>query len=227
MKNIQYRLIRSNRKTLAIHVTKSAEIEVRAPLDYPEKQIKQLLEANEHWIRTRLAKISEQLEKKQNLKLEPLERLPFLGTEYPVAYSAPGERRLAFNTTRFILPDAPFDELKPLLITLYKKMLRPVIKARVQHWAEIMKVTPSSVKINGAMKRWGSCSGKNALNFSWMLAMADKDAVDYVVVHELAHISEKNHSERFWAIVQPILPDYKATKKKLDLLYKDICDSLF
>ena len=85
-------------------------------------------------------------------------------------------------------------------------------------FAKRMDVTPTAIKINGAKTRWGSCSAKKSLNFSWRLIMADDDVIDYVVVHELAHIAEMNHSARFWALVEGALPDYQSRKAKLKAL---------
>ena len=79
---------------------------------------------------------------------------------------------------------------------------------------------PSAVKINGAKTRWGSCSSKKSINFSWRLIKADDDVIDYVVVHELSHITEMNHSPNFWAIVENILLDYRERKVKLKRLQK-------
>ena len=80
---------------------------------------------------------------------------------------------------------------------------------RVAHWAAVMDLSPSGVKITGAAKRFGSCSAKNSLCFSWRLLLYPPEAVDYVVVHELAHIVHKNHQAGFYALVARYLPDYK------------------
>ncbi|MCL2068918.1 MAG: M48 family metallopeptidase, partial [Oscillospiraceae bacterium] len=89
--------------------------------------------------------------------------------------------------------------LIPQLKAEYIAKAKAYIPARVTHFSKLMNVTPIAVKINGAKTRWGSCSGKKSLNFSWRLIMADDDVIDYVVVHELAHITQMNHSVRFWA----------------------------
>jgi predicted metal-dependent hydrolase len=85
-------------------------------------------------------------------------------------------------------------------------------------FAKQMGVMPTAIKINGAKTRWGSCSSKKSLNFSWRVLMADDSTIDYVVVHELAHIAELNHSKRFWAIVEGVMPDYESREKALDEL---------
>ncbi|MCL2342290.1 MAG: M48 family metallopeptidase, partial [Firmicutes bacterium] len=87
-------------------------------------------------------------------------------------------------------------------------------------FAEQMGLKPRAVKINSAKTRWGSCSALKNLNFSWRLAMADDGVIDYVVVHELAHLREMNHSARFWAIVAGVLPDYRERQKRLKALQK-------
>lgn len=79
----------------------------------------------------------------------------------------------------------------------------------IARFAPRMGVAPSGVKITSAVKRWGSCSAKNSLCFSWRIALLPPEAADYIVVHELAHIRQKNHGPRFYAEVAAVLPDYR------------------
>ena len=85
-----------------------------------------------------------------------------------------------------------------------------------------MGLEPKAVKINGARTRWGSCSRAGNLNFSWYLVMAEEATIRYVVVHELAHLIEMNHSPNFWRIVEQVLPNYKSEREKLKLLQKKL-----
>jgi predicted metal-dependent hydrolase len=206
---------------MAVYITKDAKIEVRAPLRLSEQKIAAFIKEKDTWIRTHLSKVSSQLALQEEKKNAPVDKLLYFGKKLAVTYIQDG-RTLSFDSEKFILPDLPFEELKPSVIDLYKKLLHPVIITRVQYFAALMNVSPSAVKINSAMKRWGSCSGKNALNFSWMLATVDMECLDYVVVHELAHISEHNHSARFWAIVAKTLPTYKSAEKKLKELHQQL-----
>ena len=96
-----------------------------------------------------------------------------------------------------------------------RKNARIVISARVKYFANIMGVTPSNVSINQAKTRFGSCNSKKRLNFSCNVMRYPNEAIDYVIVHELAHIKELNHSKRFWAIVESVLPDYKERQRIL------------
>ena len=83
-----------------------------------------------------------------------------------------------------------------------------------------MAVKPAAVKINGAQTRWGSCSARRSVNFSWRLILAEDNLVDYVIVHELAHLKELNHSPRFWALVAAYVPDYQIRRARLRELQK-------
>ncbi len=94
-------------------------------------------------------------------------------------------------------------------------LAREVIPKKVEYFAKIMGVEPSSVKITGAMTRWGSCSAKNALCFSWRLMLYPEKAMDYVVIHELSHILHHNHSREFWNTVAFYMPDYKDAEQML------------
>ncbi len=94
-------------------------------------------------------------------------------------------------------------------------LAKAVIPQKVEHFAKIVGVTPTGVRITGAKTRWGSCSGKNSLCFSYRLMLYPEKAVDYVVLHELCHILHHNHSKDFWQAVERYMPDYKAAQKML------------
>lgn len=98
---------------------------------------------------------------------------------------------------------------------LLRQQAKEHIPARVAFFSRIMALDPAAVTITSAAKRFGSCSGKNRLSFSWRLMRYPDPAIDYVVVHELAHIRHKNHGREFYALIESVLPDYKERKKLL------------
>ena len=100
-------------------------------------------------------------------------------------------------------------------ITELKALAKAELPRRTAYFAKIMGVTPKSVKITSAKKRFGSCSGQNGICYSWRLMLYPSEAIDYVVVHELAHIRQQNHSPAFYREIEKILPDYKARAKLL------------
>lgn len=89
------------------------------------------------------------------------------------------------------------------------------LPGKVAKYSEIMGLYPTGITITGAEHRFGSCSGKNRICFSWRLMQYPEEAIDYVVVHELAHIRHKDHSKAFYACVEQVLPDWRERRKLL------------
>lgn len=106
------------------------------------------------------------------------------------------------------------------LIASYKKQALKIFTGRTAYFAPLLCVTPAGIKIGSAKSRWGSCNSAGLITFSWRLMLASQDAIDYVVVHELAHLKQMNHSPAFWAIVAQILPHWKERRKELRLLHQ-------
>ena len=92
---------------------------------------------------------------------------------------------------------------------------REIFPQRVEYYARMMGVSYGRITIREQKTRWGSCSGKGNLNFNWKLTLMPPEILDYVVVHELAHRKEMNHSRDFWKIVEQVLPDYQERRKRL------------
>ena len=100
------------------------------------------------------------------------------------------------------------------IITL-KSQAKKILPEKVRHFAGIMAVNPTGVKITSAKKRLGSCSSNDSLCFSYLLMRYDEEVIDYVVIHELAHIIQHNHSKKFYDIVKKYCPEYKKTENKI------------
>lgn len=103
------------------------------------------------------------------------------------------------------------DDKKNELINFAKEYL----PKRVEYYSRLMNVKPTGIKITSAKKRFGSCSGKNSICFSYYLMLYPKEAIDYVVVHELAHIKHHNHSKEFYNFIYEFMPDYKERERLL------------
>lgn len=104
------------------------------------------------------------------------------------------------------------DDAKKAELTSLAKLIIP---QKVESFAKIIRVKPTSVKITSAKTRFGSCSGKNALCFSYRVMLYPEKAIDYVIVHELCHILHHNHSKEFWNEVEKYMPDYKTAENLL------------
>lgn len=102
------------------------------------------------------------------------------------------------------------DDIKEL-----KKAAKVYLKDRTEYFSKIMGLQYGRITITSAEKRFGSCSSKGNISYSYRLMLYPEEAREYVVVHELAHLKEMNHSKRFYSIVESVLPDYKARRRIL------------
>jgi predicted metal-dependent hydrolase len=193
---IDYTLIRSRRKTCAICVS-GGIVTVRAPLRMSRRDIDAFVRAKADWIERRVDETARTAQQRAAFTIKPGDKLRLRGGYITAPNDAEGEK------------------LKALCIKNYKKLAKQHLTERTEHFAAIMGNAPVSIKITSAKTRWGSCTAKKTINYSWRLIMAPDELIDYVVVHELAHLKQMNHSEKFWAEVAKIIPDHKARRAQL------------
>jgi predicted metal-dependent hydrolase len=190
------KIVRTKRKTLAIEVTRDARLIVRAPQRMPHETIERFVEKKRGWIE----KKKREAQKKRALSVPKR----FENGELFWYLVAP----LSFDDG-FALSKKRCADAHALFVAWYKARAKEVIHERLLYYSDLSGIEFTLFRITGAKKRWGSCNSKGNLHFAWRLVMAPLPVVEYVAVHELAHIVEKNHSERFWRRVERILPDYK------------------
>ena len=213
-----YTLTRSKRKTAALYV-RDGKLEVRAPLKMPVVEIEKFISSKEKWILDKQRKTLAQMEQRESFGLSYGDEVIYRGKQYPIIEKA--GNRIGFDNVSFYMPPGlSSEQIKSACVSIYRLLAKRDLTEKVRDYAKQMSVVPAGVKINSASTRWGSCSSKKSLNFSWRLIMAEDSVIDYVVVHELAHITEMNHSERFWSIVEGVLPDYRKSKKRLKELQR-------
>jgi len=210
---INYTLKRSRRKTLTLYV-RDGVVEVRAPMKTPVSAIDSFVASKQKWIADKLAKLKEQSVQRDSFSLDYGSLIAYRGERY--AIEAREGDGAGFDGVCFFVPTGLYpDQIKAACIQTYRQLAKHVLTEKTFLFGQQMSVTPAAVKISNARTRWGSCSARKSINLSWHLVMADDDVIDYVVVHELAHITELNHSGRFWAIVAGVLPDYRERRARL------------
>ena len=211
-----YTLTRQKRKTAVIYV-RGGIVDVRAPLRMSKLAIDKFVAAHEKWITDKLAKSREQTERRAAFTLGYGDMLLYRGRQYPIV-AEPGEE-IGFDGAAFYMPpDLSSAQIKAACVRIYRILAERDLTSKALDLAKQMGAAPARVRVNSAKTRWGSCSAKKSINFSWRLITAPDDVIDYVVVHELAHLTQMNHSARFWAIVEGMLPDYRGRKAKLKQL---------
>ena len=204
-----YRLVRGKRKTVSVRVCPDGVVEVRAPHWLGRAEIEAFLAQKQAWIVARQTYARELERRRQDFSTAPGSLLPLLGRQYPVAA---GERAQFDGGCFRVCTKQPE---KPQLIGIYRELARVELERRIKQYAPLVGAYPEDMRITSARTRFGSCSGRNRLSFPWMLVMADGELIDYVVVHELCHILEHNHSGRFWKEVERVLPDYRQRQVRL------------
>lgn len=214
MKDIKIeQIIRSSRKTIALEVTDRATLIVKAPYLVSNKTIDEVIQRHSEWIKKRIsnAKTTKKVSEKEFVSGESF---LYLGRTYKLFLVKEQKEVLKFDNGFYLRGDQkPF--ARDIFILWYKNAARSLILERVSYYSNLTGIKYNNVKITSAMKRWGSCSQKGNLSFTYRLIMAPLPVIDYVVVHELCHILEHNHSRAFWEYLRVILPDYKEHRKWL------------
>ena len=170
MKNANYRVIRSARRTVALELSPDLTLTVRAPNRMTNLEIARFVESKADWIERHQAR----------MQARPLPQEP-----------SPEEFLALIRDARRILPE------------------------KVRLWGGRMGLSPARITITRARTRYGSCSAKNSISFSCRLMQREDDLIDYVVVHELAHIRFKNHGRAFHQLIEQILPGHRVLEKRL------------
>jgi predicted metal-dependent hydrolase len=210
--HLSYHLIRSRkrRKTISLHIKEDGKIFVYAPHKAPRWEIEKFIEEKQSWIVKKISE-NERSVRKAEKAFVPGEEFLYLGELYPLEIqdTYKKEHLLKLSFGKFILDKDHIEEARDLFVQWYKTEAKQRIMERVDYYSKRLQLFPKGVKVTSAKCRWGSCSRDNRLSFSWRIIMASFSIIDYILIHELVHIKEKNHSKRFWSYLESVLPDYR------------------
>lgn len=216
-KDIRYKLQRSRRKTASIYVERDGQVTVIAPAELTDPQIERLLESNRRWIYKHLAEWSDLNATRVSRQFVNGEGFLYLGRSYRLKLVSAQEKPLQLKDGHFCLradlrtpsqAAAAFREF-------YRDRGIVRINQRIDYFKARMDVEPKSIRIQDLKHRWASWTPGGNLNFHWKCMMAPARILDYIVVHELAHLLVADHSARFWNEVDKLLPDYSERKEWL------------
>lgn len=217
-KQISY-LLRESQRAKNVRFTISPQgLEVVVPHNYPENHLETLLKGKQAWILGKLALFSRRQEQAQKNDSAEVQVIPFLGKNYRVVtvlQSGSPQIELVADKIIIMLPQQNQVKLHEVLVGWLRYQAREIISQRLRLYSQRLNVKYNRVFIKDQKTRWGSCSSGGNLNFSYRLVMAPLPIIDYLVVHELAHLKEMNHSKQFWKLVEVICPEYKTHRQWL------------
>jgi hypothetical protein len=207
-------IIRTKRKSIALIVEPDGRLVVRAPMRISDADIKHLVKQKERWIREKQKQVKDKSTQSTPKVYMDGEEFLYLGKSYNLKIVTDLNPALVLSR-KFYLSRLALPKAESVFTEWYREQARAVISERVKLYTARHGFTYRKIRITSARTRWGSCSSMGNLNFTWRLVMAPPEVIDYVVVHELAHLRVNNHSKEFWKQVERIMPDYKQRLKWL------------
>lgn len=200
---------------MALSVTPAREVVVRAPLFVPRDELAEFVKKQVPWILRRLEAVPP----------EPVlprlvadgDRLSYLGQPFRLELRRARRVSVSFDgrALRIAAPELEPERIHAAVVRWYASRAAAAVTEAVARWAPVVGRTPTRLAIRDQKRRWGSCSGKDAISINWRCVAMDPALLDYVVVHELCHLIEHNHSPRFWAEVERVMPGYRTPLKTL------------
>lgn len=214
-------LRRSRRRTVALHLLPGPELQLRAPRHCPEAVLAGFLLSRQDWIRRHLARLPPPAPQP---RYAPGELHPLLGRRYPLVPVASARRRvrLADGRLRAALPEPESPErVARALQDWHRVQAARIFRERLAHWgplaaARFGTAPAPPLRLRRMRRRWGSCTGQGVVTLNTRLVERCRCLIDYVLVHELCHLRELNHSPRFHALVAALMPDWRTRSEALD-----------
>lgn len=216
-RDISYTLKRSKRKTASIYVERDGKITLIAPVELSDAKIERVLEEKRRWIYKNLAEWHDLNAARIERQFVNGEGFLYLGRSYRLKLVPQQTEALQLKDGHFCLRASL--RLASKAVTAFRDFYRDKglvrINERVEYFKTRMGVEPASVKLLDLKNRWASWTPGGNLNFHWKCMMAPMKILDYIVVHELAHLIHSDHSSKFWNEVDKLLPDYSERKEWL------------
>ncbi|HVT00841.1 MAG TPA: SprT family zinc-dependent metalloprotease [Patescibacteria group bacterium] len=205
----EIKIKRQSRRTMSIHILPSGTVEVRAPKLMPKFFINDFVKKNSDWIEEKLKTSKRGVTK----KYQHGESFLFLGKEYTL--NVGNYSKIELKDDKLLFPAGMLFRAKKELESWYIKQAKQIITEQLIYYAKEMDTKYNALSFSDTSSKWGSCTHDNRLQFNWRLVMAPLLVLRYVVIHELSHTTEKNHSRKFWSRVASFNPSYKEQIKWL------------
>ena len=223
-KEITVEIKRTKRKkTVALQVVLPSKVIVLSPAFLEEAEINEIIDKRLAWVARKLKDLEEASRLKRHKKeFVSGESFPYLGKHYRLKIIKDNAHKSStctlLNGRFYATVDENLDKetaqafVKEAKVEWYCRQAADKIPKRVERYAKALGRWPERINIRGQKKRWGSCSAKGTINLNWKIIMAPLSVIDYVIVHELCHLAQANHSKQFWELVESMLPDYRTRR---------------
>ncbi len=204
---------RSNRKTLSLTVLKDGVVLVKAPLSMKDETINKFVEEKQAWIKSKLMLVNSTKDKYDDII--HYQKFMLYGNRYSLVMA--DVKKIETNDSfQILLPKKT--EPEKILKTMkswYKKVAKKILADRLAFIENRIRLKSKAMKISDSKGKWGSCNSLGSVCFNWRVIMLPPRVIDYVIVHELCHLVEMNHSKKFWTLVEKFLPNVPALKKEI------------
>ena len=214
-------LRRTGRKKSILLTVRDGCVAILAPQRVSDAEIRELIARKAAWLRRKIANHTEAKRLTTRAFVDG-ETFLFLGERYPLQVRDGPKARAELKAGVFIVhvlrshsTERHARSIRAAFLRWYKAEAATLIEDRVRQYAARMMLSPGQVSFRDYKSMWGKCTSDGDLTFNWKLVMAPLDIVDYVVVHELAHLRFLNHSAEFWSVVETAIPDYRLRRKWL------------
>lgn len=220
--SVAYLLVRSSRRSIGMEVSAQG-LTVRAPLRASHTVIESVLREKTRWILQKLSDRAVRVDSTPRVHWQDGSSMPFLGGELQLRLHPQAPRQgelLSIGPQRWVLhlradAEASAEQVRAVVAAWWLRHARQLLTERLQHYAPAMGVQWRSLRLSNARTRWGSAKADGSIMLNWRLLHYRLPVLDYVVIHELAHLRHMDHSSRFWAVVESVCPDYLQLRQAL------------
>lgn len=204
-------IIKTNRQTMSLSIERNGTIIVRAPSKMKDEQIKKFITERQGWLASKLLEIKTNQD--NNSKIISYEQFLLFGNKYELKIA--DVKKIEVYNGQIIIPKKDENRVLTAVINFYKKQAKQIFLERINYLQQVMKINPKSVKLSNSSGRWGACNSRGSITINWRVVMLSPECIDYVLVHEMCHLVEMNHSKRFWGLVATFLPNFNDLRKSI------------
>lgn len=207
------KILWSNRRSLSLSVLQSGEVVIKAPVGLPMTEIEKFVKQKERWIQSKLDRVNRV--NLQNQDIINYQKVLVFGEKYS-GYRTQKVKKITLTSKALLVPEKIGDEqLLGKIKSWYKLYAKKVLGDRLLEVSQHTHLTVAKFCIGDTRGRWGACYAAGKISLNWRVIMLPPNLIDYVIVHELMHLKEMNHSPAFWENVGKVLPEYKSLRQQI------------